>query len=110
MARPKQSEPRDQQLNVSLTLAEYALLRMRAEALGQRPSSYARAVLLNETIKVESGSFCSRYDKLVFQQWQRAGNNLNQIARSLNALEPPGLSEIEAALAELRRLVAEARQ
>ena len=88
MARPKKSEPLDQQLNVSLSLAEYALLRLRADALGQRPSSYARAVLLNETVKVEAGSLTSRYDRLVFQQWQRAGNNLNQIARQLNALEP----------------------
>ena len=110
MARPKKTDPLDQQLNLSLTMAEYALLKLRAENLGQRVSSYARAILLHETVKVEAGSLASRYDRLVFQQWQRAGNNLNQIARSLNALEPVSSSEIDAALAEVRFLIAEARK
>lgn len=110
MARPKKKDPLDQQLNVSLSLAEYALLRKRAEGLGQRPSSYARAVLLNETVKVEAGMMVSRYDRLVFHQWQRVGNNLNQIARQLNALEPLSHGDLNAALAEVRRLIVEANR
>jgi Bacterial mobilisation protein (MobC) len=110
MGRPKKSEPLDQQLNISLSLAEYALLRLRAEALGQRMSSYARAVLLNKTVRIEEGVMISRYDRLVFQSWQRVGNNLNQIARAMNTLQPVPPAEIEAALAEVRRLIAEARR
>jgi Bacterial mobilisation protein (MobC) len=110
MARPKKAEPLDQQLNVSLSLAEYALLRMRAEAMGERLSSYARTVLLERSFQVDATSLVSRYDRLVFQQWQRVGNNLNQIARQLNALEPAGPSDLDDALSQLRQLISEAKR
>jgi len=41
-------------------------------------------------------------DRLVFEQLKRLGNNLNQIARQLNAQRAVPLPEIEALLREIR--------
>jgi hypothetical protein len=46
MGRPKISEPRSRQLNLSLTESELARIRQRAEALGMRPVHFGRALLL----------------------------------------------------------------
>src|SRR5215468_8776098 len=48
MGRPKKSEPRSKQLNMSLTVGELENIRKRAEALGMRPVHFARALLLDQ--------------------------------------------------------------
>ena len=46
MGRPKISEPRCHQLNLSLTARELESIKRRAAALGMRPVHFGRAMLL----------------------------------------------------------------
>ena len=48
MGRPKKSEPRCKQLNLSLTESELESIRQRAEAVGMRPVHFGRALLLDQ--------------------------------------------------------------
>ncbi len=48
MGRPRKSEPRDRQLNLSLTAAELEGINRRAEAVGMRPVHFGRAILLDD--------------------------------------------------------------
>jgi hypothetical protein len=109
MPRLKQLVTRDHQLNVSLTLAEREVLQRRADAVGLRLAIYARAVLLGEEVRRETVILPSSSDRLVYQQWVRAGSNLNQIARRLNALGDVSASEVDLALRNIRELIARAR-
>ena len=107
MARPKKSEPRDQQFNLSLTRAELEGIKRRAEALGMRPVHFGRAVLLN----LESGPApASRAEdnnlRLVYAQLIRLGNNLNQMVRHLHRTGDPLPPDVEPLLHEIRQIVA----
>ena len=50
----KSSEPRDKQLNLSLTASELESIKQRAEAVGMRPVHFGRALLLDENRKINS--------------------------------------------------------
>ena len=52
MGRPRKSEPRDQQLNLSLTASELESIKRRAQAVGMRPVHFGRALLLDENRKI----------------------------------------------------------
>ena len=110
MARPKQLVTRDHQLNLSLTRAEYEVVRRRADAAGLRLVAYARVVLLHEEVHREGTVAVSTYDRLVYQQWARVGSNLNQVARQLNSLDSVAAPEVEAVLREIRDLIGRARE
>ena len=45
MGRPRKSEPRIRQLNLSLTASELASIKRRAEAVGMRPVHFGRSIL-----------------------------------------------------------------
>lgn len=44
MGRPTKSEPRNQQLNLSLTASEFERVRLRAEVIGMRTVHFGRAI------------------------------------------------------------------
>lgn len=67
-------------------------------------------VLLGEAARQEIVLSPSRTDRLAFQQWVRAGSNLNQIARKLHALGHAAAPDVQAALEDIRALIAEARR
>lgn len=101
---------RDRQLNIALRSDEFARLQQRADAVGLRLAPFARAILLNEGIAIETIAVASTFDRLTYQQWVRIGSNLNQIARQLNRFGNVSAAEVEAVLGEIRDLVARARR
>ena len=87
MGRPKKSsEPRDKQLNLSLTASELESIKRRAEAIGMRPVHFGRAVLLDENRKINSAKkeIGNPVERLIYTQLLRLGNNLNQLVRHLH--------------------------
>jgi hypothetical protein len=107
MGRPRISEPRDRQLNLSLTATEYESVVRRAEALGMRPVHFGRTVLLGQNSaspsKTEPASNISR---LLHAQLVRLGNNLNQMVRHLHQTGDPLPADLEPLLTDIRRIIA----
>jgi hypothetical protein len=107
MGRPCKSEPRDRQLNVGLTAAEYESLVQRAEAIGMRPVHFGRALLLGRSdasaVKSEPASNRSR---LIHAQLVRLGNNLNQMVRHLHQTGDPLPADLEPLLNDIRQIIA----
>jgi hypothetical protein len=110
MPRPTIHSKRDRQLNIALRQDELSGLRARADACGTPLVDYARALLLNMRVASYSIALPSRLDRLNHEQLKRIGNNLNQIARQLNALGQVATPDLEACLKELRQLVARVGQ
>lgn len=108
MGRPKKSEPRSRQFNLSLTDAEYESIVSRATALGMQPVNYGRSVLLRESGVPERGN-CeppSRISALILGQLHRLGNNLNQMVRRLHATGAPLPPDLEPLLIDIRKIIA----
>jgi hypothetical protein len=107
MGRPKKNEPRDRQLNVSLTAAEYESLVQRAQALGMRPVHFGRALLLNSNMApAASKKPTSNIEKLNYSALARLGNNLNQMMRHLHRTGDPLPPDLEPLLTDIRRIIA----
>jgi Mobilization protein NikA len=107
MGRPRKTEPRDRQLNVSLTAIEYESLVRRAEAVGMRPAHFGRAVLLGGSrASVGKSEPTSNLPRLVHAQIVRLGNNLNQMVRHLHQTGDPLPPDLEPLLNDIRRLIA----
>jgi hypothetical protein len=106
MARPKISEPRSQQLNLSLTASELDTIKKRAAALGMRPVHFSRAVLLDQRRTVASNADASNTKRLVYEQLSRLGNNLNQLVRHLHRTGDPLPPDLEPLLKDIRRMLA----
>lgn len=109
MSQKGNKEPRDRQLNLSLTASELKNLHDRALALGMRPAHLGRALLLDNSRKlVSSRQPEDATSRLIYGQLVRLGNNLNQLVRHLHrtgAALPP---DLEPLLADIRALIAKA--
>jgi mobilization protein NikA len=106
MARPKISEPRTRQLNLSLTESELASVEQRARALGMRPVHFGRALLLDQRRTVTSNGEAGNNKRLVYEQLSRLGNNLNQLVRHLHRTGDPLPPDLEPLLKDIRRMLA----
>jgi Bacterial mobilisation protein (MobC) len=108
MGRPRISEPRCHQLNLSLTARELDSIKRRATALGMRPAHFGRAMLLDKnkqpSIKPEKSH--GNIDHLVYGQLARLGNNLNQIVRRLHQTGDPLPADLEPLLNDIRAILA----
>ena len=108
MGRPRISEPRCHQLNLSLTARELESIKRRAAALGMRPVHFGRAMLLDKdkqpSAKVETSH--GNIDRLVYEQMVRLGNNLNQMVRHLHRTGDPLPADLEPLLNDIRRIIA----
>jgi hypothetical protein len=110
MGRPKKSEPRCAQLNLSLTESELANIRRRAEAVGMRPVHFGRAVLLAQGGKVAATREPqSNFDQFIYGQLVRIGNNLNQMVRHLNRTGDPLPADLEPLLNDIRQVMRRCR-
>jgi len=106
MGRPKLQITRDRQFNVGLTAAEFAELQRAARLAGMRPVDYGRAKLLSKPGRIARTAYDVRQlDPLLLVQLSRIGNNLNQIARGLNALSLPAPEDLAPLLADLRSIM-----
>jgi hypothetical protein len=106
MGRPKQTDPRDRQLNVALTRLELEAIRAQAARAGHRPVEYARAVLLGKNSFEPWDGPPASAERLQLEQLKRIGNNLNQIARMQNTLRVPAPPGLEPLLHDIRRMIA----
>jgi hypothetical protein len=106
MGRPRTSEPRNQQLNLSLTQGELENIQRRASALGMRPVHFARAALIDPGNKVAvTRAPSSHVDRLVYAEISRLGNNLNQLVRHLHRTGDPLPADLEPLLKDIRQII-----
>ncbi len=113
MGRPKKSsEPRDKQLNLSLTASELESIKRRAEAIGMRPVHFGRAVLLDENRKINSAKkeIGNPVERLIYTQLLRLGNNLNQLVRHLHRTGDPLPADLVPLLNNIRQIIARVSQ
>jgi len=106
MTDTRQKIIRDRQFNVAVTSDELKRIHARAAARGMRPVDYGRARLFAEWRA--GGPEIARaihLDPLLLAQLSRLGNNLNQIARRLNALGQLVPETLEPLLREIRGII-----
>jgi hypothetical protein len=109
MGRPKKSEPRNKQFNLSLTKSELASITARALAVGMRPVHFGRALLLDPSRKVAAkGEASSNITHLTYGQLVRLGNNLNQMVRHLHQTGDPLPADLKPLLTDIRQIIARA--
>ena len=107
MGWPKKSEPRDKQLNLSLTQSEFESIKRRAYAVGMRPVHFGRVALLTNDGK--AAPRCdqeSNVNRLIYGQLVRLGNNLNQLVRHLHQTGDPLPADLEPLLKDIRQIIA----
>jgi hypothetical protein len=107
MSRPRTSEPRRRQFNLSLTENEFESIRRRAHALGMRPVHFGRAILLDEQrmVAFKSGPD-GNFGRLIYGQLARLGNLLNQMVRHLHRTGDPLPYDLEPLLRDIRQIIA----
>lgn len=106
MARPRLSETEIREnFTVRLSAAERAALEERGRLLKMTPSDYARACLVQGTVRVvrEEG-----HDPEKVRALLAVGNNLNQLARHANATGQIDPTELHEVLATVRAILTEA--
>jgi hypothetical protein len=107
MGRPRKSEPRAKQLNLSLTAAELQSIQRRAQAVGMRPVHFGRALLLNPDRRpAVKREIVGNGDRLIHGQLIRLGNNLNQMVRHLHRTGDPLPADLEPLLNDIRAIIA----
>ena len=111
MGRPLKNEPRDQQLNLSLTASELDGIRRRAAALGLRPAHFGRALLLKDRKSPPSVMPAQRDEpnpliRLIYNQLIRLGSNLNQMMRHVHRTGDPLPADLEPLLKDIRAILA----
>ena len=108
MGRSKKSEPRDRQLNLSLTGRELEAISRRARAVGMRPVHFGRAILLDEgkAPPRQAAPSANNMERLIYGQLVRLGNNLNQLVRHLHRTGDPLPTDLEPLLADIRQIIA----
>jgi hypothetical protein len=111
MGRPNKSEPRSEQLNLSLTATELESVRRRAQAVGMRPVHFGRALLLDQGRQVSvARKSNSNVERLIYGHLIRLGNNLNQMVRHLHRTGDPLPPDLEPLLKDIRQIIARLRQ
>lgn len=113
MSRPRQSEPRRKQLNLSLTERELASIEARAAALGMRAVHFSRALLLKPQRQPQASrmlppaeSHHGNLDRLIHSQLVRLGNNLNQMMRHVHRVGGPVPHDLGPLLTDIRAIIA----
>jgi hypothetical protein len=110
MGRPRISEPRTEQLNLSFTIAEFADIRQRTYALGMRPAHFCRATLLRSD-GAPAREISGNIGRLIHDQLRRLGNNLNQMVRLMHQRTGDPLPpDLEPLLKDIRDLIAKVSQ
>ena len=105
MPRPSAPSKRDRQLNIALHQSDVKTLKARADARGMRLVDFARANLLTMRAAQVGVVVPSKLERLNLEQLKRIGNNLNQIARQLNALGQLVPDELTETLNAVRQLL-----
>lgn len=106
MGRPIKTEPRNHQLNFSLTESELKSIHQRAAAVGMRPVHFGRGLLLGSGRNAPSARAPgSNVGRLIHTQLVRLGNNLNQMVRHLHETGDPLPVDLEPLLRDIRQII-----
>lgn len=104
--RKEGKEPRDRQLNLSLTTTEFAEIRRRADAAGKRPAEFGRAVLFQSDLQISLPSEESNGHLIrLHAQYIRLGNSLNQMMRKYHRSGHAPDERLAPLLDEIRKLI-----
>ena len=97
----KKREPKTYKLSIRFTVAQIAAINLAAKSMGQNTASYCRQIILRRKVKDLSPETREYRNNLI-----RMGNNLNQIARNLNAhgVNETTMSELGMILNHIREL------
>ena len=97
----KKREPKTYKLSIRFTVAQIAAINQAAKSMGQNTASYCRQIILRRKVKDLSPETREYRNNLI-----RMGNNLNQIARKLNAhgVDETTMSELGMILNYIREL------
>lgn len=97
----KKREPKTYKLSIRFTVAQIAAINLAAKSMGQNTASYCRQIILRRKVKDLSPETREYRNNLI-----RMGNNLNQIARKLNAhgVDETTMSELGMILNHIREL------
>jgi hypothetical protein len=107
MRQYKKLDPRNFQLNLSLTAAELEDIKKRADDLGLRPVHFARlAALSGSPGEILKSAPENQALRKIHLQLARLGNNLNQMVRDLHQLRVPLPGDLEPLLKDIRALIA----
>lgn len=106
MGRPIKTEPRNRQLNLSLTESELESIRQRAASIGMRPVHFGRDLLLGSGGLRSARAPESNVGRLIHTQLVRLGNNLNQLVRQLHETGDPLPADLEPLLRDIRQIIA----
>jgi YD repeat-containing protein len=107
MGRPKATETRTRQLNLSLTERELECIKKRASALGMRPALLGRALILSQNnAPIAKHDADGTAQRLIYTQLARLGNNLNQMVRHLHRTDDPLPADLEPLLRDIRHIIA----
>lgn len=100
MARPQKAphEKATEQVNIRLSPADLARIRMQADRASMTVSDFVRAAALRKTVTVTE---TSAPDFLTRNELRRIGSNLNQMAHVMNAGGVSSPDRIEALVAKL---------
>jgi mobilization protein NikA len=109
MVRPRKSDPRSCQLNLSLTEDEMESIKRRARTLGMRTVDFSRALVLNSNSVAAPKLAASNLERLNYSALIRLGNNLNQMMRYLHHTGAPVPADLEPLLGDIRRLIERSR-
>lgn len=89
MARPTRGDDsRSEVITIRVTRAERVRLEHRAAAAGLTVSAFAAQVLARGQVTVETRPRTAKLPRELVAEFKRIGNNINQIARALNARKP----------------------
>lgn len=111
MGRPRKSESRSEQLNMSLTASELESVKRRAQAVGMRPVHFGRALLIDPSRKQTlTRDHDSNVRRMVYGQLVRIGNNLNQMVRHLHQTGDPLPADLQPLLKDIRQIIARVPQ
>ncbi len=107
MGRPRKSELRDRQLNLSLTEREFENIKERAQAVGMRPVHFGRFLVLDNSGRpaIAPQPADSNAQKLIYAQLSRLGNLLNQMVRHLHQTGDPLPPDLEPLLRDIRQIL-----
>lgn len=97
----KKREPKTYKLSIRFTAEQIAVIGQAAKSMGHNMASYCRQIILKKKIKDMSPETREYRNNLI-----QMGNNLNQIARKLNAhgVDEPTMNELRLILNDVREL------
>ncbi len=97
----KKREPKTYKLSIRFTVGQITAINQAAKSMGQNTASYCRHIILKRKVKDLSPETREYRNNLI-----QLGNNLNQIARKINAhgVDEPTMGELRMILDYIREL------